>query len=176
MSAPVLVLPGIGNSGPQHWQTLWEQSQPDFRRVAQRDWDFPVCAEWVAAIEQAVRQAGPDVVLLAHSLGCLALAHWAAGEHSPIRAALLVAVPDARGNNFPPQAAGFADTPEQAFPFRSTVVASADDPYGSPENAARLARAWGSRFVEIGQCGHINADSGLGAWPAGYALLQELRD
>lgn len=83
MSVSVLILPGIGNSGPQHWQTLWQNSHPDFVRVEQRDWDRPVCAEWVAALDAAVRAAGPQAVLVAHSLGCLAVAHWAAQPLRP---------------------------------------------------------------------------------------------
>jgi uncharacterized protein len=175
----VLILPGIGNSGPLHWQTLWEQSQPGFVRVEQRDWDAPVCGEWVAAIEDAVKRAGPDVLLVAHSLACLAVAHWAANPHSPhspIKAALLVAVPNSTRPSFPKDAVGFSETPTQPFAFRSTVAVSDDDPFGSAENAERLAAAWGSRVVRIGSCGHINASSGLGDWPAGFELLKELQN
>ena len=175
MSATVLILPGIGNSGPQHWQSIWEQSHPKFVRIQQRDWDNPVCDEWGAAIEDAVRCATLDVVLVAHSLACLAVAHWAARAHAPIKAALLVAVPNSNGSNFPKEAVGFSETPTQPFSFPSTVVISADDPYGSSEHSERLARAWGSRVVKIGNCGHINASSGLGAWPEGYELLKQLR-
>jgi uncharacterized protein len=167
LAARVLILPGIGNSGPLHWQSIVEQSHPEFIRIQQRDWDNPVCSEWVAGIEEAVKRAGPDVVLVAHSLACLAVAHWAAKPHPPIKAALLVAVPNSNGPNFPTEARGFTETPTQRFSFRSTVVVSDDDPYGSPEHSAELAVAWGSGVVRIGSCGHINASSGLGAWPEG---------
>jgi len=175
MTARVLVLPGIGNSGTQHWQSLWEQATPDFERVIQRDWDNPVCAEWCAALENAARRAGPNVVLAAHSLACLVVAHWAAQPHAPVRAALLVAVPDPAGPNFPQQAAGFLHTPMRPLSFPSIVVASTDDPYGTLDHSARVARAWNSRLVNIGASGHINAGSGLGAWPEGFALLSALR-
>jgi len=174
LSITVLVLPGFGNSGPLHWQSLWQASRPDFVRVDQRDWDHPVCAEWVRAIEAAVKRAGPEVVLVAHSLACLAVAHWGSTSHSPIRGALMVAVPDADGPNFPQAAIGFSETPATRLSFRSTVVISANDPYGSPTHAGQLANAWGSQIVHIGRCGHINASSGLGDWPAGYALLEQL--
>ncbi len=176
MPAPVLILPGIGDSGPLHWQSLWEQAHPDFARVQQRDWDKPVCAEWVAALEAAVKQAGPRVVLVAHSLGCLTVAHWLVGPHSPAAGALLVAVPDPNGPNCPKGITGYSLTPTRPFPFSSTVVISADDPYGSAEHAKRLARAWRSRIVHIGNRGHINADNGLGEWKEGYELLKHLRD
>jgi predicted alpha/beta hydrolase family esterase len=175
LSATVLILPSIGNSGPLHWQSIWEQSQPEFVRVQQRDWDNPVCEEWVAVIEEAVKRAGPDVVLVAHSLACLAVAHWAAKPHSPIKGALLVAVPNSKGPNFPVEARGFSENPTRPFSFRSTVVVSDNDPYGSPEHARQLAAAWGSRVVHIGNRGHINANSGLGAWPEGYKFLNQLR-
>jgi predicted alpha/beta hydrolase family esterase len=175
MSAPVLILPGIGNSGPLHWQSMWEQAHPDFVRVQQRDWDRPVCEEWVATLEAAVKRAGPRVVLVAHSLGCLTVAHWASGPHSPVGAALLVAVPDPNGPNCPQGITGYSLTPTQPFPFPGTMVISTDDPYGSPEHAERLARAWGSRVVHIGARGHINAESGLGEWGEGYDLLEQLR-
>lgn len=175
MSSPVLILPGLGNSGLQHWQSLWEKANPGFVRVQQRDWDKPVCEEWVAMLEAAVKQAGPQVVLVAHSLGCLTIAHWASRTHSPVAAALLVAVPDRNGPNWPNDITGYSLTPTQPLPFRSTVVISSDDPYGSAEHAERMAHAWGSRVVHIGDRGHINADSGLGEWSEGFTLLEQLR-
>lgn len=175
MSSPVLILPGIGNSGPQHWQSLWEQANPDFLRVQQRDWNNPACAEWVATLEAAVKLAGPQVVLVAHSLACLTIAHWAAKPHAPVAGALLVAVPDRNGPNWPAEISGFGDTPMLPLPFPSIVVISDNDPYGSPSQSGQLARAWGSRIVHIGNRGHINADSGLGAWAEGFGLLRQLR-
>ena len=74
MAGSVFMLPGIGNSGPGHWQTLWEQRNPSFVRVQQRDWDSPVCHDWVISLEHAVRAHSADVVLVAHSLGCLLVA------------------------------------------------------------------------------------------------------
>ena len=170
----VLTFPGIGNSGPQHWQTLWEQSHPGFVRVSQRDWDHPVCAEWVSVFERTVKDIASPVVVVAHSLGCLALAHWAAQPHAPVQAALLVAVPDPDGPNFPAEAVGFSPLRKQKFSFPSIVVASANDPYGTVAHAQAYASAWASRLVNIGEAGHINASSGLGHWPEGDALLQTL--
>lgn len=175
MSSSVLILPGFGNSGPQHWQSLWEQCHPDFKRVQQRDWDNPVCDEWVSALDEAVKDAGPDVVLVAHSLACLTVAHWASRTYRPVRGALLVAVPDPTRDDFPEAIQGFSQTPEQLLPFPSIMVASTNDPYGSIEHAAHLAQAWDSRFINIGARGHINGNSGLGVWTEGYELLNRLR-
>lgn len=174
-SFPVLVLPGIDNSGPGHWQSLWERRNRNFSRVEQRDWNKPVCEEWAASLDAAVKQAGSSVVLVAHSLACLVVAHWAVMFCSPIAGAMLVAVPDPEGPNFPKEAEGFSRTPAVAFPFKSTVVVSANDPYGTVAHAEKLATQWGSRVVHIGSCGHINANSGLGEWEKGYEILMQLR-
>lgn len=175
MSSLVLTFPGIGNSGPDHWQSLWEQTNPHFVRISQRDWDNPQCEEWVANLESTVQRLGPSVVIAAHSLACLAVAHWAAKAHSPIKGALLVAVPDPEGPSFPAEAKGFSPLPKKRFSFPSIVVASTDDPYGSITHAQACSTAWGSRLFNIGTAGHINAGSGLGQWPEGYELLQQLR-
>lgn len=144
-------------------------------RVSQRDWNKPICNEWVAGLESTLRRIDAPVVIVAHSLACLAVAHWAHAPHSLIKAALLVAVPNPDGQNFPAEAVGFSPMPKQRFSFPSIVVASTDDPYGSLAHAQACAMAWGSRLVNIGGAGHINASSGLGHWPEGYALLQQLR-
>lgn len=174
MQHPVLIVPGIYNSGPEHWQSLWEAKSPQFQRVIQRDWDHPVCDEWVATLEQAVAQSGPDTLIAAHSLGCLTVAHWAASTQLSIRGVLLVAAPDPDEPDFPDEIVGFGPVPLKTLPFKSIVVASTNDPYGSLAYAERCASAWGSRFVNVGAKGHINASSGLGDWPEGYALLESL--
>ena len=169
----VLIVPGIGNSGPGHWQTLWEREHPDWRRVQQRDWDHPICPEWVQRLDDAISRLSAPPLLIAHSIGCLVVARWAGRSSAKARAAFLVAVPDPAGPRFPPTAEGFQPVPSEALPFPSLVVASSDDPFGSVAFATRCAEQWGSGFVEIGAAGHINADSGLGDWPAGKALLAE---
>ncbi|HYE35949.1 alpha/beta hydrolase [Methylocaldum sp.] len=176
MQPPVLILPGVGNSGSEHWQTRWEINHPAFRRVQQREWDKPVCDEWIEQLEIAVSESGPRTILVAHSLGCLLVAHWAQRTRRSIRGALLVAAPDPGLASFPRGAVGFSPVPRVSLPFPSTVVASPDDPYGSPAYARRCAAAWGSRFVEVAPCGHINASSGLGDWEEGFELLRRLID
>jgi len=174
MNKNTLILPGIGDSDPGHWQSLWQSAQPNFSRVHQRDWDHPVCAEWVAVLEQAVAQAGENVVLVAHSLGCLLVAHWAAQTHLKIKGALLVAPPNPAAETFPKETAGFSPVPMQPFKFPSVVVASSDDPYGDLMFTQSCATAWGSRFVHAGAVGHINTRSGLGSWSEGFILYRQL--
>ena len=114
-------------------------------------------------------------MLVAHSLGCLAVAHSARGRTLPIRAALLVAPPDVERPDFPPVVEGFAPIPREPLPFASIVVASRDDPFVTFERARELAGAWGSRVVDVGMGRHINTEAGFGPWPLGEQLLAELR-
>jgi predicted alpha/beta hydrolase family esterase len=171
----VLLLPGIGNSGPEHWQSLWETRDQSFIRVNQQDWDNPDCMQWCNALDASVRKVGGDTVLVAHSLGCLLVAHWAARTELQVKAALLVAVPDPESSVFPRQATGFAPLPTRSLPFRSIVVASENDPYGEPAFSERRASIWGSEIVNIGAAGHINGASGLGNWDEGFRLLKRLQ-
>ena len=173
--APVLILPGLYDSGPEHWQTRWEVAHPDFRRVVQEDWQKPLCADWVARLEDAALRT-PDAVLVAHSLACALVAHWvASGTKGRARAALLVGPADPEAETYPRGPTGFAPMPLIRLPFPSVVVASTDDPYVTVERARAFGTAWGSRLTLVENAGHLNSASGLGDWPAGYALLEELR-
>jgi predicted alpha/beta hydrolase family esterase len=174
MAPPVLIVPGWGDSGPQHWQTLWERANPGFRRVVQRDWQYPIRAEWVETLTREIRGTAQPAVVVAHSLGCIALAHCASGGALPLKGALLVAPPDVEDPDFPPVIEGFAPVPRARLPFPSVVVASRNDPFAAFERSRSLAEAWGSRFVDAGCGGHLNADAGFGPWPVGEALLAEL--
>ncbi|UPL49728.1 RBBP9/YdeN family alpha/beta hydrolase [Hymenobacter sublimis] len=173
MPPTILTVPGLGGSGPEHWQTRWEQ-QYGYRRVEQRNWHNPVCSEWVAALEAAVAAAVPEVVLVGHSLACATIAHWASVTQHPIKGALLVAPADVDRPDLPPEVTGFAPMPLARLPFPSIVVASTDDAYVTLARAQQFAHAWGSRLVNMGPRGHINSASGLGQWPQGQELLREL--
>jgi len=174
VDTPVLVLPGFGNSGPQHWQTLWELRHPDWRRVNLGKWEAPACDDWVRALDVAVQACPSPPVLVAHSLGCLLVAHWAHRSALVPKGAFLVAVPDPQSVSFPAAARGFVPVPLVPFMFQSLVVASANDPLGSLAHAKHCAMAWGSMFIDIGQAGHINTDSGHGEWDEGYDLFRKL--
>ncbi len=170
----VLIVPGLGDSGPEHWQSFWE-ARAGYRRVHQRDWDHPVCSEWIESLDRAVRDAEGDVLIAAHSLGTLLVTHWLASTDVKIGGALLVAVPDPEAPSFPAQARGFAPISRVRLDCPSIVVASTDDPYGDLPFVEQCAQSWGSRLVNIGRAGHINAASGLGEWEAGRRLLESLR-
>jgi predicted alpha/beta hydrolase family esterase len=172
---PVLLVPGIGNSGPDHWQSLWQAKHPDVGRVIQHDWDHPVCDEWVEALDHAIGQATAPPILVAHSLGCLTVAHWAARSDRPCFAALLVALPDPSGPAFPNVAIGFAALPPALREYRVTVVSSDDDPYATMTYTEEQVAAWGAEHVRLSRRGHINAASGLGDWADGWTLVNRWR-
>jgi predicted alpha/beta hydrolase family esterase len=176
----ILTVPGLGGSGPSHWQTLWEQSRPDTHRVELGMWDTPHRNTWVTKLDQAIRQAQAPVVLAAHSLGCLAVAWWAelSGQPFgwPVAGALLVAPADVDREDVRPELAAFYPTPSKPLPFPSIVVASSDDPWVAPEKARALAGGWGSFFVDAGPQGHLNAASGIGWWEEGQTLLDKVLD
>jgi hypothetical protein len=172
-----LVVPGYANSGPGHWQTRWETLDPSFARVHMPNWDRPVRQAWCDTLDEAVAAEphGP-ICFAAHSLGCLTVAQWAlrqaeAAQRDKIAGALLVAPPDPSGPGFPRDALGYEDIALAPLPFPSIVVASSDDPYATLAFAKRCAHAWGSRLIELGPRGHINAESGLNDWEAGRRWL-----
>jgi uncharacterized protein len=174
----VVIVPGIGGSGPEHWQSRWESALPLAQRIAPASWDAPDLDDWVAAIDRSVAASGnasDRPVLVAHSLGCLAVAQWArrADAATARRAgAFLVAPPDPSGLGFPAAAASFS-APDGPLPLRAFMVASTDDPYCTLERASSFATTWGATLVDLGPRGHMNVESGFGEWPEGLRLLED---
>ena len=171
----VLLLPGWQNSGPDHWQSRWEALYGD-RRVEQHDWLRPLRGDWSAQLEQAVLAAERPVLLAAHSLGCLLVAAWAAhsGNAARVRGALLVAPGDAEREELRELLPGWAPIVRRRLPFAATLTAADNDPYCDAARSRRMAADWGARFIDAGARGHLNAESGLGDWPEGRALLNDL--
>jgi len=174
----VLIIPGLNDSGPDHWQSRWEQSLPNAARVELGMWDDPHRNTWVNKLNLAIHRAGRPVILVAHSLGCITVAWWAEyeqpGPESGVIGALLVAPPDVDRPGLDPRLARFSACPRRALPFPSILGASRNDPYCSSRSAIALARDWGSRFADLGELGHVNARSRLGDWPQGKRLLAQL--
>ncbi len=166
-----IIVPGWRDSGPGHWQSLWADRLAGAVRVQQDDWITPSRQAWVATLARTILQQGEPVVVVAHSLGCIATAHLPPEAAARIQGALLVAPAD------PERLAvlsDFAPVPFQKLPYRSVLVASSNDPFCPVRLAGAYARAWGSEFVRLPEAGHINIASGHGEWPLGVALLQSL--
>jgi predicted alpha/beta hydrolase family esterase len=171
----ILMHPGLGNSGEQHWQTLWEKQFLEFIRIEQRDWEAPVCSEWIAMLDDYVmRQAPENVILVGHSLACCTVVNWARQYNRPIKGALLVAPSDTEAPSYPSDTTGFTPMPLNRLPFPSITVTSTNDFYVTPERAMYFANAWGSELITIGEAGHINVAAGFGEWHAGLELLKQL--
>ena len=168
-----IFLAGIGNSEPDHWQSIWFRALGG-RWVEHADWEQPRADAWVADLERAVQEVAGPKILIGHSLGCLLAVEWARRHRNPdIKGSFLVAVPDVGGPNFPKAAAGFAPADANAGPppLPALVVASTSDPYGSFASARRAAKAWGAAIASVGDRGHINLASNIGAWDEGRALF-----
>jgi predicted alpha/beta hydrolase family esterase len=169
-----VIVPGIDGSGQDHWQSLWQDEWgSSATRIGPSSWTEPDLTDWCHALDQATegyRAAG--VVLVAHSLGCVAADYWLSRAQPGVRGAFLVAPPDVAGPNFPAAAAPSFTTIEAApLTVPGLVVSSDDDPYCTPQVARRLAAAWGAGHVSVGAVGHINTASGVGTWEPGRALL-----
>jgi predicted alpha/beta hydrolase family esterase len=172
---PVLIVPGLGGSGPDHWQSRWQGRLPNARRVEQADWEKPDRADWIARLDQAVAGAEAPPILIAHSMSCAMVACWSAAHARPVHAALLVAPADVESDaHTPPEAHVFRPLPVVPLPFPTIVVASRDDPYVAFDRASVMANAWGAELIDIGNAGHINTAAGYGEWPEGERLLTRL--
>jgi uncharacterized protein len=175
-----LTLPGLDDSGPDHWQTLWEAQRPNIERVPLGSWSQPSRNMWIARLEQALARARGPVVLIAHSLSCHLVAWWAslAGEAAarPVAGALLVAPPDLDRVHIDHRIAEFAPSPRAVLPFPAVVMASRDDPWCSFTRSREMAANWLAAFCDAGELGHVNSASGIGAWPEGQMVLDRLLD
>ncbi len=169
----VLLVPGWRDSGPAHWQSHWERVLPTTHRLRQAPnrWEFPKRTDWVNAIGAALNALDGSVVVVAHSLGCIAVRHLPDEFSQRIGAALFVAPAD------PERRAvlqDFAPVPYGPLAYPSIVVGSTDDPYCPIRKSAKYARSWGSRMIRLKGAGHIHAESGYGPWSEGLILLDEL--
>ena len=164
-------LAGIGNSEPDHWQSIWFRALGG-RWVEHADWNAPDAARWVADLDRELRGLRGPKLLIAHSLGCLLAVEWATrsrDDAAEVIGSFLVAPPDVAAPSFPSAAVGFQPAASGKPPLPALVVASADDPYGSFASACAAAAAWGAPIESAGACGHINLASNIGAWEDGRA-------
>ncbi|WP_316830316.1 alpha/beta hydrolase [Pedobacter aquatilis] len=167
------IVPGLGNSGAEHWQTYFEKSGTNFTRIGQNDWDTPTCADWVENISKAIINHEPgNIVLIGHSLGCMAIANWAKSAKITIKGALMVAPSDVEAPKYNFETLGFESVPLDKINFKTIIVASTNDEWISINRARFFADSWGSEFINIGEAGHINAASGYGEWKEGLEILE----
>lgn len=175
----VVIVPGLHNSGPQHWQSQWQRRLPDAVRVEQAHWDRPDLQRWSAQVERVLNTVD-DCWIVAHSFGCLATMHAlarqfeAAGGESAfalgnVRGVFLVAPAD------PVKFGVVAELPAGPLPIRGRVVASLTDPWFSWHDAQQWAARWRLPVICAGDAGHINVESGHGSWWEGWNWFAQLR-
>lgn len=174
-----LIVPGWQGSADEHWQSHWQRSLPNSHRVEQADWLNPDRGAWVTQLNRAIAAHSTPVILIAHSLGCITVAHWAASAPVEllrrVRGALLVAPADVERPACPEPLKGFAPIPRQLFPFPTQLVGSDNDQAASAARAIELAREWGAETAILSGVGHINVKSGHQRWERGFSYLYRLQ-
>ena len=174
-----IIIPGLDGSDHNHWQSRWEADWlTDATRIAPASWTHPDLDDWTAAIDRAVlSRPDDDVVLITHSLGCLAAAHWLTTSPRTVRGVFLVAPPDQLAPTFPTALLPtFASIDHAPLGLPAVLIVSEDDPYCTVDAADRLATAWAVPLITTGRHGHLNSDSDLGLWPVGQQLLTSFLD
>jgi predicted alpha/beta hydrolase family esterase len=168
----ILIIPGYTGASHDHWQSRWERMLSTARRVHQTEWSKPVREDWVASIAHAVNAAERPVVLVAHSLGIPAVIHAIPQFRKTVAGGFLVAPPDVANPAIRPRhIMTFGPYPREPLPFPSVTIASRNDPFCDFEIAADIAAAWGSRLMDAGEAGHLNAQAGYGPWPEGSVVF-----
>ena len=177
----ILIVPGLREHVPGHWQTLLEQKLPNAKSVPRMERDKLSCAAWVAKLDASLSAIEGPVILVAHSAGVMITVHWAQQHDRKIHGALLAAPPDFESplpDGYPTQSElrenGWLPTPRARLPFPSIVAASTNDPLGRFDRVAELVVAWGSRLVDVGAVGHLNPAAGYGEWPRAEEFIREL--
>ena len=174
-----LILPGWQGSAEEHWQSHWQRSLPNSARVEQQDWLNPQRDDWVAALNQAIAADPRPLILIAHSLGCVTVAHWAA--QAPVellrrvRGALLVAPADVERSGCPAPLQNFAPITRDLLPFPSLPVGSHTAAAASARRAIAVSRAMGCEAAILTGAGHINVKSGHRYWEQGFGYLYRLQ-
>ncbi|MGB8817182.1 MAG: alpha/beta hydrolase [Rhizobiaceae bacterium] len=170
--ANILMVPGYQNSGPDHWQTRWEKKLSTARRVEQAEWTKPVRDEWANKVAEAVNASGRPTVIVAHSLGIPTVINALPQFRQRVAGAFFVAPPDVANPAIRPKhLMTFGPYPRDPLPFPAVVVGSRNDHYCDFKVAEDIAAAWGALFIDGGESGHINAESGHGPWPEGSMVF-----
>lgn len=179
--ATVLFVPGLRDHVAQHWQTHTARAIPGSVTVEPLRVDGLSRAARVAALDAAIQAIAGDVILAAHSAGCLMVAHWATAPTRKVRGALLVTPADVERplpEGYPTldalDAGGWLPIPQAPLGFPALVVASRNDPLAGFDRVTAMAQDWGAGLFDAGEVGHLNPAAGFGPWPQALPLLEQL--
>lgn len=167
---------GYGNSVNGHWQEIWHKQSTNSYWVEQQDWEHPNRDDWVETLNKLVQSIEGPILFITHSLGGSTINEWAQQYTANILGALIVAAPDVQRYDFPKEITGYGNLPLNALPFPSLMLSSSNDPYASLERALLFAKHWGSKFINVGDLGHINTASNIENWPEGKKHLTQFID
>ena len=170
--ATILIVPGYMSSGEHHWQSRWERKLTTAKRVEQDEWSKPVRDIWAARVAHAVNASEKPPVIIAHSLGIPTVMNALPLFTRSVAGGFFVAPPDVSNPKLRPKhLMTFGPYPRDPLPFPAIVVGSRNDHYCKYEVAEDIAASWGALFVDGGDSGHINAESGHGPWPEGTMVF-----
>jgi uncharacterized protein len=174
-----VIVPGVGGSEHDHWQSWLQRRMPSCSRVEQHDWNSPILKNWVAEFVNTVRQVEENIQIVAHSFGCLTTVA-ALAQHPELNSKVknLVLVAPANPARFGDE--GFArdsNNDYQAYFHQlkilppTSLIISENDPWLNFQDAKELAKSWRLNPVNLGEVGHINVASGFGPFPEIYNFL-----
>ncbi|RHX85230.1 RBBP9/YdeN family alpha/beta hydrolase [Leptospira stimsonii] len=166
------LIPGISNSGPEHWQTHWEKLH-GFKRIQQEDWENPFYSVWEESLVRQIErtEGSENSILIGHSLGCLLIAKALGRLSNRIRGVFLVAPPDPNSAVFPKGLEEFGEFPQKSLGTQGLLLFSENDPYSKTEFSENLGKLWNLETINLGELGHINAQSQLGNWDSGFQIF-----
>lgn len=162
-----ILVPGLRDSDEHHWQSCWSRRFPFWKRISQRNWLEPDIDAWVSAIRRELATCQRPAVLVGHSFGALAACRLIQTQKVNIAGIVMVA----------PAEPSLFELDEAVLPGRlrvpSLLFASRNDPLMTFKRAQYWAQCWGGRLIDLGDAGHINAESGFGDWNYGLEQLAE---
>ena len=174
-----IIVPGVGGSDYDHWQSWLQRQLMCCSRVQQHDWNHPVLSEWIQNFVNTVKNIEAPIQVVAHSFGCLTTV--AALEQHPELAKKikkLVLVAPANPQRFGDQ--GFARNSHNDYSayfhqiklkIPTEMLISENDPWLNFADAKKLAKSWNVKATNLGKVGHINVDSGFGPFPEIFDYL-----
>ena len=174
-----IIVPGVGGSEYDHWQSWLQRQLMSCTRVEQKNWHKPVLTDWIQQFVKTVANIHAPLQIVAHSFGCLTTIA-ALAQHPAIarRVKNLVLVAPANPNRFGEQ--GFARDSQYDYvdyfkrieiAVPTTLLISENDPWLQFEDAKAWAKTWKIQPINLGAVGHINVASGFGPFPAIHDFL-----
>ena len=169
------IIPGIGDSDNEHWQSYFEKKLDNSQRIVQDNWTEPTLEDWVERMDEILSGENlSETILITHSLGGITLAHWVLKYGKKLKGALIVAPPDLDNPYEDLRLKSFTPIPQINLQFPSILVCSSNDNWLSLERANHFANSWGSELIILKNAGHISGADGFNNWDDGLEILKKL--